>query len=292
MEEFQQVRNRYPESEWAARALDRTTGLYRLYGGPTPSFGLDRVFSMGAGDVLKDVRALAFGPALSLWIASEKTRSVIPFDAQGRHGSSLAAEDLRSLSVTPKGELVVAARLAVRVGARDVKTFAVPTEKGVPELLEGITAALVTPGGSLLVADEQRERVFRYDGKYQYSGTFPDARPRKVVRLALDGEGAVVMLDRDEKTVRVYDETGRLLRSVGGRTGGLELRKPADVAVDPARNLYVADEEAGVLVISPQGKLLLALTGDALRQPKAIALEPNGAILVYDAKAERVLRFR
>src|SRR6185436_14785324 len=37
MEEFQQVRNRYPESEWSPLALDRITALYRRYGAGKPT---------------------------------------------------------------------------------------------------------------------------------------------------------------------------------------------------------------------------------------------------------------
>ena len=36
MEEFQGVRNRFPQSPWAATALERTTALYRLYGRDKP----------------------------------------------------------------------------------------------------------------------------------------------------------------------------------------------------------------------------------------------------------------
>ncbi len=45
MEEFQRVRNRYPDSSWAAVALERITALYRLYGGPRPTFTRDAGFS-------------------------------------------------------------------------------------------------------------------------------------------------------------------------------------------------------------------------------------------------------
>jgi hypothetical protein len=294
MEEYQQVRNRFPESEWSARALDRITALYRLYGGGAPVFAPDPSFSLGGGDILKDVRAILMTPTRTLWIASEKVKSVIPFDLEhdGKIGSSVNAEEPRSLSMSPKGELLVAAKLAVKIGPKDTKTFAVPSDKpGVPEQLEAITAALMTQDGSLLIADEKKARVYRYDSQLQFKGAFPDAKERKVTRMLLDGEGGVVFLDRDEKSVRVYDETGRLLRSVGGK-GASELRRPVDVTVDPARNFYVVDEESGVLILSPQGKLLATLAGEALRRPKAIALDPAGAVLVYDDKAEKVLRFK
>lgn len=293
MEEYQRVRNRHPDSEWSARALDRITALYRLYGAAQPAFSLDPAYAVGAGDVLRDVQAILMTPARTLWIASDRSKSVVPFDASGKMGSSLPAEELRSLSLSPKGELVVAARFAVRVGPKEIKTFAVPSDKpGIPEQLEKVTAAVITQGGAILVADEKKKRVYKYDGQYQYLGTFPDNKDREVSRMMLDGEGGIVLLDRDDKSVRIYDEAGRLLRSVGGKGSGFELKRPVDVAEDTARNLYVADEEAGVQVFSPQGKLFLTLSSDAMKRPSALTLDPSGAVLVYDEKAQKVLRFK
>ena len=292
MEEYQQVRNRYPSSEWAAPALDRITALWRLFGAATPTFTLDAGYSVGSGDVLKDVRALLMTPARVLWIASEKAKAAIPIDTSGKLGASFSAEEIRTLSLTPKGELVVAARTAVRFGPKDIKSFAVPTDKGVPESLEKISAAAVTQNGSILVADEKRNRVCRYDAQFQYQGPFPDAKPHSIVRLLVDGEGGIVMLDDDEKTVRVYDEAGKLLRTVGGKGANPELKHPTDVAVDAARNLYISDEEAGVLVVSANGKLLTTVSGEALKRAKALTLDPSGAILAYDDKAQRVVRFQ
>jgi hypothetical protein len=169
----------------------------------------------------------------------------------------------------------------------------VPGEKGLPEPLDRISAAVVTQAGGILVADEKRKRVFRYDAKFEYLGAFADAREREARRMLLDGEGAVVLLDVEERAVRVYDEAGRQLRSVGGKGASPELRRPVDVAVDAARNLYVADEELpGVLVFSPLGKLLTTIAHESMRRPKAVTLDPAGAVLVYDDKAQRVLRFR
>ncbi len=82
--------------------------------------------------------------------------------------------------------------------------------------------------------------------------------------------------------MRVCDETGRTLRTVG--PGGL--RKPADVAVDSVRNVYVADEDEGVLVFNHQGELFFKITGPEMKKPTAIALEAAGAVLVYDDGSE------
>lgn len=292
MEEFQRIRSRFPGSEWAPKALDRITALYRLYGGAKPVFALDPAFNVGAGDVLKDVRAILMTPARTLWIASDKVKGVVPVGPDGKLGASLSGADLQSLSLTPAGELVVAARLAVRIGPRDIRSYSVPTDKpGVTEPLEKIEAAVVTPGGLTLIADDKRKRVCRFDGKGAFQGPFPDARERQGVRLAIDGEGDVTVLEREQRTVQVYDEAGKALRSVAARGAGWEMKRPVDVAVDAFRNTYVADEEGFVYLFSPQGQLIATISGE-LRKPRALTIDPAGAVLVYDEKQERVLRYR
>jgi TolA-binding protein len=293
MEEFQQVRNRYPNSEWAGPARDRITALYRLHGGARPAFSLDAAYAIGAGDILKDVRAILMGPTRAMHIASDKAKSAVTYDAQGALGASVSGEDLRSLSLTPSGELVVTSSRAVRVGPKDIRTFSTPGDKpGVPEPLEKLEAAVVTPGGAVLVADGKRKKVLRFDQKSQYQAPFPDSRERQVSRMVVDGEGAIVLLDRDLKTVEIVDEAGKPLRKLAARGAGYELRKPVDMAVDPFRNLYVAEEDVGVLVFAPDGRLLTTITSAELRKPSALTLDPSGAVLVYDEKSQRILRYR
>jgi TolA-binding protein len=293
MEEFQQVRNRYPDSEWAGQALDRITALYRLSGTGRASFVADPAYAVGAGDVLKDVRAILMTPARMLWIASDKAKGAIPFSPEGKMGASLNGEDLQALSLSSRGELLVATARAVRVGPRDIRSLATPSEKaGETEPLEKIEAAVLTGDGSLLVSDEKRKKVLRFDAKGKYVGPFPDAKERRVTRMLLDGEGGIVTLDREDRTVRVLDDTGRVLRTVAPRGAGYELKKPADVAVDPFRNLYVADEEGGVFVFAPGGQLVATIGTAELRKPKALTLDPSGAVLVYDEKLERIVRFK
>jgi len=291
MEEMQAVRNRFPESPEASLALNRITALYRLHGAGKPIFAADPSFSVGAGDVLKDVRALLMAPSGTLWIASEKTKSVVSFDGAGKMGAGVAAEDPRSLSLATSGDLLATARMAVRVGSKDIKSFAIPGDKLIPEPLEKLAAAVRTPLGSFLVADEKKKRIYRFDRAFEYKDTFPvakDQKNREVTRMFLDEEGAIVCLDREERTVRAYDETGKLLRTVGPAG----LKKPVDAAVDPFRNTYVADEDGGVFIFNPAGQLLATLAGEEIRKPKALTLDPAGAVLVYDDRTQKVQRFR
>jgi TolA-binding protein len=291
MEEFQQVRNRFPQSDWSGPALDRITALYRLFGSGKPAFALDAGYSIGAGEALKDVRAVVMAPGGTLWIASEKAKAVVPYDATGKPSTTLSLEEPRALSLTPRGDIVAAAKTAVRIGPRDVRTFAVPSDKpGVPEPLERILSAVVTPNGAVLVADEKKKKVHRFDAKQEYLGTFPDkdTKERVITRMFLDGEGDIVLFDREERTIRVLDETGRVLRTIGP-TG---LKKPVDAAVDAFRNTYVADEEGAVQVFNEKGQLLSTLAVPEMKRPRAITLGADGAVLVYDDRAGKVLRFR
>ena len=266
MEEFQRVRNRYPKSEWATRALERITALYRFRGG-RPSFRLDAGFSLSAGDVLRDVRAILMAPDGTLWVASDKTHSTVPFTG-GRAGPSVAGKDLRSLSLTPDDEIVMTAKLAVRIGRRNIRSFTLPGQK--PQPLENLMAALVLPGGDVLVADKKRKGIFRFDAAFNYIGRFPDDRDREITRLVRDGEGGIVCLDRKTKSIRVYDATGKPLRSIAARGSGYELKRPVDVAVDPVLNLYVVDQKTGVFVIGRDGQLLATLGGGQLKEPVAV----------------------
>jgi TolA-binding protein len=294
MEEFQQVRNRFPRSDWAAHALNRITALYRLFASDRPVFAPDPAFSLPAGNVLKDVRALAYTPEGTLWVASDKAKSAVPFGPDGKMGPGLHGEDLRTLALSPaRDQLLVASKLAVRIGPKDIRTFAVPVpDKPVPAPVDKVLAAALTPGGLLLVSDEDRRQVLKFDAKLEYAGSFPDNAKREVVRILVDDEGGIVFLDRDEKTVKTYDEHGKLLRTLPTRGEGYELKKPVDVAVDSFLNAYVADETGSVRVFSPQGKLLATLIGPELKKPKALTLDPAGAVLVYDDGSERVLRYR
>jgi len=293
MEEFQQVRNHFPESEWAPRALDRITALYRLYGSGKPAFAADASYSVGAGDTLKDVRSIVMTPARTLWVASDKAKSAIPFAPDGKMGPGLAGEDLQTMSVAATGDLLVVASRAVRIGPKNLQTFAIPGSKpGETEPLDKLEAASITPGGAVLVSDEKKKKVFRFDGRYQYQGPFPDVKERQVSRMVLDGEGGIVMLDREEKAVRTIDESGKVLRTIATRGPGYELRKPVDVAVDLFRNTYVADEEGGVLLFAPGGQLLATIGTAELKKARAVTVDPAGAVLVYDDKQQRILRFK
>lgn len=292
MEEFQRVRTLYPDSPAAARALNATTALYRIYGSTAPVFMRDPAFSFAAGDVLKDVRSLAVTPEGATWIASDKTKSAVSFDRDQKLSRSLSADDPQTVTLSPGGEVVFAARLAVKVGTTQVFSYSAPSNKpGVMETLDRIGAATVLVSGDTLVSDLRRKRVLRFKDA-TFLSVFPDGAEREVIKLLTTPRGDVVMLRKGDKSVEIFDDGGRLLMKIGPRGPGFEWKKPADVAVDAFSNLYVADEDQGIFMFSPTGTLMTVFGSADVRRSKAVAVDPSGGVLVYDDRAESIVRFK
>ena len=292
IEEFQRVISSHPASAAAGRALNATTALYRIHATGKPLFLKDPGYALAAGDVLKDVRSLAMTANGTLWVASDKTRSAVSFDPSLKLGSSLAAEDPQTLCVSPRGEVVFASKLAVKIGTSGVLSFATPSDKpGQPDAVDKIGAATVLVSGDILVSDLKRKRVLRFKGT-TFISPFADRSEREVTKLLTTARGDVVMLRKDDKTIEILDESGRLLSKIGPRGPGFEWKKPVDVVVDMFLNLYVADEDQGIFVFSPKNELIATFGAADVRKPRAITIDLSGAPLVYDDRASLIVRFK
>jgi TolA-binding protein len=290
LEECQRLRNHYPDSEWDARALDCTTALWRLYGSATPSFELDPEFSLEAGNITRNVRDMLMTEDGVLWIASDKANSVVAFE-KGRMSQSLSMMKPRALSLSARGDLIAVGETAVRFGSKDIMTFAIPDDQAEMKPLDRISAALLLMNGEWLVSDLRHKAVFRFDSEGRLIGRFGGRREREVSRLLFDGEGAVVSLDHRERCVEIFDPSGQRLCRIELKGEGYDLRRVSDIAIDPQRNAYLVDEQSGVWIFSPEGRLLTTVSDDSIRKPQALTLAPDGAILVYDEKQDRVVRF-
>ena len=292
MEELQNVRTRFKESPWAARAFNAATALYRLYGADKPLFLKDPSFTFTAGEVLKDVRGIAITSGGSIWLASNKTKSAVAFDPSFKLGASLSAEDPQTLNVSPGGDVVFASRLAVKTSSGSVLSFTTPGDKpGEMNSVDRIGAAAILISGDLLVSDLRKKRVLRFK-EGAFSSVYPDRAEREVIKMVTTFRGDVVMLRKDDRSIEIVDDGGRPVQRIPSRGAGYEWKKPVDIALDEFSNLYLADEDQGIFVLSPKGEILATFGAADVKKARAIAIDPSGAAVVYDDRTETLVRFR
>ena len=123
----------------------------------------------------------SMAPSGALWIASDKTKSAIPIDAAGKLGAGLHRRGpAHARRCRRQASSCWPSRTAVRVGPKDIRSFTTPPEKpgAPPKPVDKILAAALTPGGAVLVSDEEREAILRYDAQGRVPGHLP-RRPRR-----------------------------------------------------------------------------------------------------------------
>jgi sugar lactone lactonase YvrE len=116
--------------------------------------------------------------------------------------------------------------------------------------------------------------------------------------LALDSAGNIYVADQDNQRIKKLAHDGTLLAKFGsgslaeGQTAPGAFDDPSGVAVDPAGNLWVIENDnKRVQKLAPDGSNLLTFGGDAgFDDPQKIALAPNGDVYVTDLNGS-VFRF-
>ncbi|HWR71860.1 MAG TPA: NHL repeat-containing protein, partial [Nitrospirota bacterium] len=114
-------------------------------------------------------------------------------------------------------------------------------------------------------------------------GSVPSEVP---TRIALDGQGAVYVTEsRGKNVLRVYDRTGKLLRTLSGLQG------PGGVHVDGQGRIYIAsltknsvDVYTSELVYSHS----LGAGKNEFKSPHSVVVSSSGLIYVSDAKDNKV----
>jgi peptidylamidoglycolate lyase len=171
------------------------------------------------------------------------------------------------------------------------------------------TDVAVSADGSFYVSDgylNSRIVKFDADGRYLFewgssgSATGEFDLPHSI---ALDGLGRVLVADRSNGRIQIFDENGHFLTEW---RDGLRIGRPWAVRVDDAGFIYVVDggdqnswlpDRARVIKLSPEGEIigLFGSYGDEPGQliwPHSIAVGPDGAVYVAEVgSGRRVQKF-
>ncbi|XP_078691726.1 protein brain tumor-like [Branchiostoma floridae x Branchiostoma belcheri] len=111
--------------------------------------------------------------------------------------------------------------------------------------------------------------------------------------ITVDGEGNILVSDKDNHHVYVYNEDGQFLFKFGGRGSGEgQLDFPRGICTDGAGNIIVADwGNKRVEMFDKKGIFLKHIATD-MKSPWAVAMAPQGQLIVTDTKEHTVTVFK
>ena len=286
---LQRIRQQFPGTLEAAKALDYNTILYRLYLRKPAPYTFSGRFIGGEKDRLRDVFGLIVDPGGRVLIGHE--RGIGVFDTKGTLTRTLAAVEPTSFFVEGRDRIVVARRTMLVPDGGAPLTIQVPVPGRVPREIEEIPAALTLSGGDRLLVDRKGKVVIRVDRAGKFVSNFASVNAEKIARNTFDD---VAMIDRDSKGIVIVNRDGRNVAKIPAKGTGYAMEDPADLAFDALGHLYVLDSRrAAILVFAPRGRLVTTITvpgktAGALQRPKVMALDGAGRIYVFDESTQRI----
>lgn len=159
------------------------------------------------------------------------------------------------------------------------------------------TGLALGPDGTLLVADAELGVVARLDRTGKSIGVFGRGTLQRPTGVARDARNhRIYVADTYAHAIKVFDDDGRLLETLGGRGAGeREFNYPTYLAfaqdtlyvTDTMNNRVVALADGGHGAVRTFGKRGLAL-GDLVR-PKGVSVDGDGNVYVVESLYDTLL---
>ncbi|WP_395738079.1 peptidyl-alpha-hydroxyglycine alpha-amidating lyase family protein [Prosthecobacter sp.] len=236
----------------------------------------------------------ATGRLLSTWGAN---RFIMPHGLTVDHTGNLWLTDVglhQVFKCSPSGEVLLTLGEA-GVPGDDTSHFNLPTD------------VAVLPDGSFYVSDGyQNTRVLKFSaaGRFEFQWGTKGKGPGQFHLphgITLDHQGRVIVCDRENERLQVFDAKGTFLHEWKGP----QIGKPYGIATSPDGHLLVIDGGSPSLKRELRGKAVeLDLTGQILdtfgsygkeagqfQLGHDIAVGPDGAVYVAEGSGARVQKF-
>jgi TolA-binding protein len=300
---LQHVRTSFSETDEAApalnAALDMSTLIYRLHIRATEKLPLytfrGKTLAPTGGKFNGDVLGVSATAAGQVVVGDKDGVSL--FDANGTFQRVVRSQDTTVATFQPDGRLVWVARSTLRMDGEPRETLLnlPPQPDGKLKPIEQPNALAMTWRGEWLVADERSKAIWTFGALSEAPKPFVPASADIVPsRMLTNLRDQVIVLDRDNKTVNVFDRDGASVLRMAPKGQGYQFDNPVDIAVDTLGYLYVLDRgHSSVYVFTPQGALHATFTmpekdPGAFRKAVAFALDASGRMFIFDDGAHRV----
>jgi len=243
-----------------------------------------------------------------VYVINRSEHPLIIFDRDGNFIASLAEEilqDPHGIHIGPDNSVYVADRnahivvklspeghLRLTLGTRGRSS---PEQSGAP--FNGPTGVALSSEGDIYVSDGYgNSRVHKYssDGSLLFSWGGKGIHPGQFNLphgICVDREERVYVADRENNRLQVFNEEGDFLK------GWRDLKRPNDVSVDAEGNIYVAELEHRVSVLSYQGDVLARWGGEEssaagqFSGSHGICLDSQGNVYVAEIGVNRIQKF-
>jgi outer membrane protein assembly factor BamD (BamD/ComL family) len=242
----------------------------------------------------RDIIALASDAGDHLHVLTES--AFLVYDAQGKPTQSFQVNDARGLAVDLEGQPLVIEKNALRTPrGTPIVVRALASGTGSTEALSDLSAGCVLSTGDIILAERKTKRLHRVAADGKYLGPFATL---PTTRMAVNDRDEIVALDRDTKTIVLFDRQGAIVRRIAARGEGYQFGNVVDVSIDSLGHIYALDrEQASVYVFANDGKLLASLkspeSGEAsFRDATAFALDAAGRLFLSDDRAHQVVIYQ
>jgi hypothetical protein len=203
----------------------------------------------------------------------------------------------------PDGSLIVGGNSGLAAAQGSVPVPQSGTWGGKARPLRRPRSLAANSRGDVFVVDRDYDGLLRCNAGA--SSCTPWGAPGRLKTVKVGPSDFVCTLD-ERQVVRVFDDTGKLLTTIGPTVNGVKLENVVDIAVDAAYGIYLLDGDlrridAVALSVAADGRvgietvrtIAIPAEGDrALRNPSAIAITGSGVLVVAGRSSPRLLRIQ
>jgi DNA-binding beta-propeller fold protein YncE len=251
VDEWAELPKGWTFTDGAGIAVDANDKIYILSRSAHPVTMWDRAGNLlgtwGEG-YFKRAHEATFGPDGSVWCADDGTHIVTKFTTEGKVLQVLGTKDQPSDSGYVQAQ-----------GLDSIKRGAGPFNRP--------TGVQVSPEGIVFVSDgygNARVHKFGPDGKLIKSWGEPGTGPgqfRLVHNVWLDSKGRVLVCDRENNRVQIFDMNGKFI------THWTDVKRPTDLFIDKEGTIYISELPQRISIFTNDGKLLTRLSNKVEGDP-------------------------
>lgn len=174
-----------------------------------------------------------------------------------------------------------------------------------PHMFDWPDGIATTANGKYLVTDYSKGQVTMHDidgsTLRSFSTVYEGAERSSPIYITVDRHHRILVTDTFDRTVKIYDETGKLLQKFGDSNNGNSesngtsqvISDPRGICTDAMNNILVADWATNIISkFSPDGKFVETVLSsedgeNKVRHPWGIATTDTGLLLVSEQKLDK-----